>query len=82
MGCLNAPELPIPTLGGGLSASIPLPSVSFDAALCCKTLSFSAVPSPIAFGVAIPPGLMNVIVTQIKIVQAFIDAIPPKCPKE
>lgn len=81
MPCINAPTLPIPTLGGGLSIDITLPTETFDLALCCKILAFDLKPPPIAFGV-IPPGVVAILAAQIKFVQAYIDTLPPKCPKE
>jgi hypothetical protein len=84
MGCIDALRIPLPTLGGGLDVSVPLPAVNLDAALCCKRFSFDEVPSPAGFGVPIPPGAMNVITTQIKIVQKYLDevAAATKCPVE
>jgi hypothetical protein len=82
MGCKDMPIVPLPSLGGGLSIAVPLPEVNLDASLCCKILAIAVAPPPAAFGVALPPGSMNVIAAQIKLVQAYLDALPPKCPKE
>ncbi len=82
MGCLNMPELPIPTLGGGLSIDVTLPGASFDAALCCKIISLPNFIPPVDIGAAIVPGVGITLAAQIKIIQAYIDALPPKCPKE
>lgn len=82
MGCINAPTLPEPTLGGGLSIDVVVPPQSFDANLCCKIVHLGTPPVHIPLGIPIPPGISAVIVAQIKLVQAFIDGLSPKCPRE
>lgn len=81
MGCINAPTLPVPTIGGGLSIDITIPAQSFSVGLCCKTIAFGTPTLHVPLGV-VPPGLNAIIAAQIKIIQTFLDSLPPTCPRE
>lgn len=83
MPCIPPPQLPIPELPLPLTiAPPPLPSIEFDADLCCKIITLDLVPPPIP----IPPGAINpavvaVLRQNLKLVQAFLDKLPPSCPR-
>lgn len=82
--CIQAPQLPAPSLGGGLSIEPPaLPQFSGDLGLCCKTVPYSTPPLPPLF----PPGVFNGTVgvalgSAIDAIQTYLDSLPPKCPLE
>ncbi len=84
MACVPIPEAPVPELPAPLTIAPPAtPDPGFDAALCCKILQFT-VPAP---PVPLPPLVVNgptsaIIKAALAAVQAYIDAIPVKCPRE
>jgi len=90
MACLPLPELPMPTLPGGLSLDppeLPPPPGGNFSLLCCKLLQFE-IPAP---PISLPPLTISsataaAVATAIKnamtAMQNFIDNIPLECPKE
>lgn len=84
MACVILPSVAPPTLGLGLSLLPPaLPSVSFNANLCCKILQFSIVPPPIP----LPPLVLNAAVLAalgpvFAAINTYLDALPIDCPLE
>lgn len=82
--CIQAPTLPAPTLGGGLSIEPPaLPTFSGDVGLCCKTVAYTTPALPAVF----PPGVFNASVAlalsgAIDAIQAYLDQLAPNCPLE
>ena len=84
MACAPIPELPMPELPGGITLAPPeTPDPGFSADLCCKILQFT-VPTP---PIPLPPLVVNpatsaIIKTTMAAVQAYLDAIPVKCPRE
>jgi hypothetical protein len=81
--CLEAPALPIPELGLGLTIAPPtLPGFSGNVDLCCKQLPFNIPAKPLP----LPPGTMSVagtlITTALAAVNEYLDSLPPKCPLE
>jgi len=82
MKCDLIPTLPSPVLSGGLTIAPTLPSGSFSGELCCKILSFEVAIAPIPLPplviTAAAPGLQIAIAA----VQAYIDALPLRCPRE
>lgn len=82
--CIQAPTVPSPSLGGGLSIAPPtLPTFSGNVGLCCKTVPYSTPPLPLPF----PPGTFNpafalALNTALATVQAYLDELTPNCPRE
>jgi len=83
MACIPIPDVPLPTLPGGLTIAPSIPSQSFDPALCCKLLNMPAVTPPVGIvGTLLNPAVNAAIATAIKSVQTYLDALPHDCPKE
>lgn len=84
MACIPIPELPQPSLPGGITLGADLPVIDIDAKLCCKLAHFSSPPTSIAVLVT-PTALAAAAVAVragIQAIQAYVDAIPFKCPRE
>jgi hypothetical protein len=73
----------LPTLGGGFTLGVELPSQSFNAALCCKVLQFSVVTPPIPLGsLVFNPAVIGVLNAAINALNAYHDAFVFNCPLE
>ena len=77
------PPLPLPFSIGALTPPITIGGELF----CCKLPSFSNAPSPVALTVGIkssPTYAAAVVVVQnaVKVVKAYVDALPSHCPLE
>lgn len=83
MPCIPPPPLPLPELPAPLT--IEPPSVDppdVDADLCCKIIDLPIPP----IVVPLPPGVINpavvgVLRQNLKTIQAFLDKLPPSCPR-
>jgi len=84
MGCLPLPPIPFPVLPAGFSITPPDPYPKpYPPGICCQVIGFP-VPSP---PLPLPPFVVNpafiaALTAAMKTVQAYVDAIPLKCPKE
>lgn len=84
MACVPIPQVPNPELPFPLTIAPPeTPDPGFSADLCCKILAFT-IPTP---PIPLPPGTVNpataaLITSNLAAVQAYLDALPLKCPRE
>jgi len=82
MACIPIPSVPFPTLPSGITLTPPIPSVEFDAELCCKIAQFEATAPPVSIGVALNPAIAAAITAALQGVQDYLDALPLDCPRE
>lgn len=82
MACLELPATPFPTLPGGLTLGAAMPGTVLDPALCCKLLPFPVVVPPVALGVSLSPVIVAALNTALTALNAYMDALPIKCPIE
>jgi hypothetical protein len=82
--CLPNLELPtLPSLGPFSIEPPSLPAFSGNLDLCCKTLPFSTPTLPPILGPLVFNGAVATAVnTAIATVNAYLRALPPKCPLE
>lgn len=82
VACVEVKLPELPELGLGLSLSVELPSVEFDATLCCKLLQFELGLPPIDLGISLSLPIFAAVNAALGAVQAYIDALPLECPKQ
>ena len=85
MGCVAAPLVELPVLGGGLTIAAPLPTFSGDLALCCKIAAFTTPPIAPILGTISGEALTAIILglnANLALVKAYLDALIPPCPKD
>lgn len=84
--CVQGPQITPPDFSniGGLSLVPPsLPAFSGDLNLCCKVVPYSvpSIPIPLPSG-TFNPGAAAVLRLALASLQAFLDSVPPLCPRE
>ena len=83
MACVPLPKVEVPKLPAPLSIAPSVPTLSFDAALCCKVLPFPlatpAIPLP---PLLVNPALIAIVNQTMSKVTAFINSLSIPCPKE
>lgn len=83
MACVELPKIDLPKLPSPLSIAPPqLPSLSADATICCKLVSFSIAPKVPLPPIAINPAVVAAVNTAMDAVEAYLSAIPISCPRE
>ena len=86
MPCLQGPTIPIPSLPFPLSIpDLAIPSLSFDANLCCKiAVATPVIPIPIPIGGLLAAvggaAFINIIIGYIDAINAFLDTLTISCP--
>lgn len=83
MACTPVPDVPLPSLPGGITIAPTFPAQSFDPNICCKILNLPLGTPPLA----IPPALLNpavntLIANTVKGIQDYVDQLQHDCPKE
>ena len=83
MACTPLPDIPLPSLPGGITLTPPDPGVSFDPALCCKLLPFPVATPPIALPVGtLSPAVIATLLETLQGIQDYLDGLPLRCPRE
>ena len=76
-------SISLPTLPAGFTIPIPtLLPITLDLTFCCKVASFT-IPLPITLPAAtIQPAFILAINAALDTIEAYVDALPLKCPRE
>jgi len=82
MPCTSLPAPTLPTLPGGITLAVPLPTFpGADLTVCCKIVSFPSVGVPLP----LPPGTLNALAPLNVILEqvlSYINDLPISCPRE
>ncbi len=84
MPCIPIPKPPLPSIPGGFTLSVPLPtipSVTLNAPCCVlPSLTTPQIPLPLP-PLAVNPAVVTLIRSATALVEAWWDSIPMDCPR-
>lgn len=83
MPCIPLPKAPVPSLPLPFSVKPPVPPIpKLDANLCCKLPPLPIPTPPIKIPSAVMTGVLPLLQSALAAVNAYLDKLPLKCPRE